>query len=119
DPCWTEKLQRRSAAAGKRTTDLNHARTGSQQTPELAFNDLLICEGCSGRFSVEHLRDHIGQILCDDCVTGLTVPTTSKIPKTATVPEHVQQIIATNPWLLLAVIVGIFWPIGTPLVLWV
>jgi hypothetical protein len=119
-PCWTEKLKR------IRQRGVVSAPVGAATSTVVSFSptlepELSPCEVCNGWFTTGNLRDHGGRILCLDCVQEQsTQPAPLPLRRSGNIPEHVQQIISTNPWLLLAIILGVVvFPLGMPLQGWV
>lgn len=115
--CWSLKLERQRQVQMR-----PGSRQGGSTGADITRDELLFCEDCQGYFTVQHLRDHNGHVLCLDCIKKRSQPVqpTHRQGRTpATVPEHVKEIIATNPLILLAYFAGImaYIPFLLPLVL--
>lgn len=72
--CWSIREKRHQE--GQHRTEARENAEHTQHltdTDSITFSDtdLLFCEACENRFSVEHLRDHAGRVLCIDCLGRL------------------------------------------------
>jgi putative Mn2+ efflux pump MntP len=103
---------------GRYFCDACWQRTNDQELvldmkPEMEF-----CQGCNCPFDPHRLQMHKGRRLCNSCIRRPPPPPNAHRKRSGAVPDEVADLIALNPWILAAVVLGVF-TVGAPLVGWV